>query len=609
MSILKTFEILEKNKEINPNDIILSVKRNDQWEGFTAEQFIEYRNNFSLGLLALGFKKEDKILTISNNRPEWNFIDMGMSQIGVVHVPVYPNMGKLEYDYILDHSDAKMVISGTEEHYKIVEESIKQNSNINMVYTIDKVSNVDCWEDIVALGKSKSDELLAEFKKRKGEVELDDLTSIIYTSGTTGRSKGVMLSHRNIMANVDATNEFMPVEPGDKYLSFLPLCHILERMVNYLVLYNGCSVYYAESIQTAGDDMRDIKPDGFTSVPRVLEKTYDKILAKGKDLSGIKKMLFFWAIELGVKYNLPKESSMWYKIQHKIADKLIYSKWREALGGNIKIIISGGAALQERLARSFNAAGIPVMEGYGMTETSPVISVNHEYNDGIRFGTVGPILNNVEIKIEEDGEICMKGPSQMLGYYKDEEKTKEVVDADGWLHTGDIGEVDSDNFLKITDRKKEIFKLSTGKYVAPQILENRAKESQFIEQILVVGEGEKFTAAIISPAYEFLHSWAAVKKIHFRDNVDLIKDEKVVARIQLEVDKINENLGHERQIRKWALTCREWTPETGELSPTLKLKRKFLKNVYTKKLDFIYGYSEETGNLGLREEMNNKETK
>ncbi len=604
MAILRTFEILEKNKKINPNSTILSVKRNDRWEDFSGEQFLDYRNNFSLGLLALGFKKGDKILTISNNRPEWNFVDMGMSQIGVVHVPVYPNMGKLEYDYILEHSDACMVIAGNKEYYDKVSKSIKENSNIKYAYTLDKIDGVKHWEEIVEQGKAKKDELWSLLQERRDAVNLDDLMSIIYTSGTTGRSKGVMLSHRNVMANVEATNDFMPVVPGDKYLSFLPLCHILERMVNYLVLYNGCSVYYAESIQTAGEDMRDVKPDGFTSVPRVLEKTYDKILAKGKDLTGIKKALFYWAIDLGVKYELPEKSSAWYKFQHKIVDKLIYSKWREALGGNIKIIISGGAALQERLARSFNAAGIPVMEGYGMTETSPVISVNHKKN-GLRFGSVGPILNNVDIKIAEDGEILMKGPSQMLGYYKDEEKTKEVIDSEGWLHTGDIGEVDADNFLKITDRKKEIFKLSTGKYVAPQILENRAKESQFIDQILVVGEGEKFTAAIISPAYEFLHSWCAKKKIHFHDNVDLIKDERVLERFQVEVDKINENLGHERQIRKWALTCRDWTPETGELSPTLKLKRKFLKNVYTKKLDFLYGYSEETGNLGLREDMKN----
>ena len=603
-ALLRTFEIIERNKEINPNSIILSIKRNGRWEGFTADQFIEYRDYFSLGLLAMGFSKGDKILTISNNRPEWNFVDMGMSQLGVVHVPVYPNMGKLEYDYILDHSDARMVIAGSSSHYERVSASINENSKIKDLYTLDKIDGISHWEEIVELGKSKKDELWDTLQESKKSIDLDDLMSIIYTSGTTGRSKGVMLSQRNIMANVEATNVILPVKSGDKYLSFLPLCHILERMVNYLVLFNGCTVYYAESIDTLGVDMLDVKPDGFTSVPRVLEKLYDKILGKGKDLTGIKKKLFYWAIELGTQYDLPENTPAWYKFQHKIVDKLIYSKWREALGGNIKIIISGGAALQERLARSFNSAGIPVMEGYGMTETSPVISVNHVFSKGMKFGTTGPIINNVEIKIAEDGEICMKGPSQMMGYYKDEEKTKEVIDSEGWLHTGDIGEIIDDIFLKITDRKKEIFKLSTGKYVAPQILENRAKESQFIDQILVVGEGEKFTAAIISPNFEFLHSWCAKKKIHFHDNMDLIKKPKIIERFQEEVDKINSNLGHERQIRKWALTCRDWTPETGELSPTLKLKRKFLKNVYTKKLDFIYGYSEEIGNLGLREKIN-----
>jgi long-chain acyl-CoA synthetase len=600
MTIKRTFDIADKMKANSPKTTVLSVKRNGKWDDFTGEDFVEYRDNFSLGLLALGFKKGDKILTISNNRPEWNFVDMGMSQIGAVHVPVYPNMGVIEYDYILEHSDAKIVIASGEAYYNKIKASADKSKNVEKVYTFDKVDGVANWNEILELGKKEKDKYSDELKNLKDSITEKDLLTIIYTSGTTGRSKGVMLSQENLIANVEATSELMPINPKDRYLSFLPLCHVLERMVNYLVLYNGAAVYYAESIETIGENLKDIKPNGFTSVPRVLEKLYDKIIVKGKELTGIKRSLFFWAVDLALNYQNDGSNSAFYNFQHKIADKLIFSKWREALGGNIKVIISGGAALQERLARSFNAAGIPVMEGYGMTETSPVISVNYVGEGNMKFGSVGPIIKNVEVKIDEDGEICMKGPSKMIGYYKNEEKTKETIDPEGWLHTGDIGKVDDDNFLWITDRKKEIFKLSTGKYVAPQILENRAKESNFIEQILVVGEGEKFTAAIISPSFEFLHNWCSHKHINFRDNEDLVMNEKVIAKYQEEVDKINKDLGKSRQIRKWALTCREWTPETNELSPTLKLKRKFLKELYTPKLNYLYGYSEEIGNLGCR---------
>ncbi len=600
MTINRTFDIVDKLKADSPKRIVLSVKRNGKWENFTGEDFVEYRDNFSLGLLALGIKKGDKILTISNNRPEWNFIDMGMSQIGAVHVPVYPNMGVIEYDYIIEHSDAKIVIASSDIYYNKIKASADKSTKVEKIYTFDNVDGVANWNEILELGKKEKDKYSAELKKIKDSITEKDLLTIIYTSGTTGRSKGVMLSQQNLVANVKATAKIMPVYPEDKYLSFLPLCHVLERMVNYLVMYNGAAVYYAESIETIGDDLKDVKPNGFTSVPRVLEKLYDKIIVKGKELSGIKRTIFFWAVDIALKYENDGSSSAFYNFQYKIADKLIFSKWREALGGNIKVIISGGAALQERLSRSFNAAGIPVMEGYGMTETSPVISVNYVGKGNMKFGSVGPIIKNVEVKIDDDGEICMKGPNQMIGYYKNEEKTKETIDNDGWLHTGDIGRVDEDNFLWITDRKKEIFKLSTGKYVAPQILENRAKESNFIEQILVVGEGEKFTAAIISPSFEYLHNWCFHKHINYRDNEELVMNKQVISRYQEEVDKINKNLGKSRQIRKWALTCREWTPETKELSPTLKLKRKYLKELYSPKLNFLYGYSDEFGNLGCR---------
>jgi len=441
MTIKRTFDIADKMKANSPKATVLSVKRNGKWDNFTGEDFVEYRDNFSLGLLALGFKKGDKILTISNNRPEWNFVDMGMSQIGAVHVPVYPNMGVIEYDYILEHSDAKIVIASGGAYYEKIKASAEKSKNVDKVYTFDKVEGVDNWNEILELGKKEKDKYSAELKELKDSITEKDLLTIIYTSGTTGRSKGVMLSQENLISNVKTTSKLMPVYPSDRYLSFLPLCHVLERMVNYLVLYNGAAVYYAESIETIGADLLDVKPHGFTSVPRVLEKLYDKIIVKGKELTGIKKGLFFWAVDLALRYQNDGSSSIFYNMQYKIADKLIFSKWRDALGGNIKVIISGGAALQERLSRSFNAAGIPVMEGYGMTETSPVITVNYVGEGNMKFGSVGPIIKNVEVKIEEDGEICMKGPNQMIGYYKDEEKTKETVDSEGWLHTGDIGEL------------------------------------------------------------------------------------------------------------------------------------------------------------------------
>ena len=610
MKITRTFEIAERNREINPNKTILSVKRNGKWVEFSGDDFINFRDEFSMGLMALGIGKGDKILTISNNRPEWNFIDMGISQVGAVHVPVYPNMGKDDYDFIIKHSDAKIVIAGQQDHYTRIAPSALAVQTVLKVYTMDKLDGVDHWMDVVELGRSKRDELFQKLTEVRDEVNPKDLMTIIYTSGTTGQPKGVMLNHLNFIANIDGTRNLLNVVEGDRYLSFLPLCHVLERMVNYLVLYKGTTVYYAESIETIGDNLKEIKPHGFTAVPRILEKFYDKIIIKGSDLDGIKKKLFFWAVDLALEYKEDGKNSAAYKLKHKIADKLIFSKWREALGGNIKMIISGGAALQERLSRSFNCAGIMVAEGYGMTETSPVISVNYLGEGNMRFGSVGPIINNVEVMFAEDGEICMKGPSQMMGYYKDPEKTAEVIDKDGWLHTGDIGElIEGTNILKITDRKKEIFKLSTGKYVAPQVLENRAKESPFIDQILIVGEGEKFTAAIISPDFEYLHNWAADKHIEYRDNEKLIMNDKVNARYQIEVDKINKDIGKSRQIRKWALTCREWTTETGELSPTLKLKRKVLKKRYTPKLNYLYGYKQELGNLGVREKQESSESK
>ncbi len=605
MKLERNFDILDQIVKEHNQKIALSIKRNGRWENFSTDEYKEAADNFSYGLMALGFKKGDKILTISNNRPEWNFADMGMGQIGVVHVPVYPNIGPREHRYVLEHSEARMVIVSSKEFYDKIKPLAAEVPKIENIYSYDKISGVPHWSEIVELGKKNKEKFEKKLPQIKESISKDDLLSIIYTSGTTGRAKGVMLTHYNFMSNVMAAAPLQPVEAGERWLSFLPLCHVLERMVNYSVQALGLEVYYAESIDTIGENLNEIHIHGFTAVPRVLEKLFDKIILNGKSLTGIKRRLFDWAVELGMAYeDDPAKRKPLYDFKLSIARKLIFSKWIEGLGGELKVVISGGAALQPRLARVFSAAGISVAQGYGLTETSPVISVNHGNYPTMQAGSVGTILGNIEVKMAEDGEILMRGPSRMVGYYKDPEKTKEAIDKEGFFHTGDIGKMEN-GVLWITDRKKEIFKLSTGKYVAPQIVENRFKESPLIEQILVVGEGEKFAAAIISPNFHYLHGWCFKNGVKFRDNTDLVRHPKVLARYQEEVDRINKTLGRHRQIKKFELTCRDWTTETGELSPTLKLKRVYLKKLYKVKLDHIYGYTKDFGDLGLN---NGKET-
>ncbi len=606
MKLERNFDILDQNVVEHNHEVALSIKRNGKWENFSTNQYKEYADNFSYGLLALGFKKGDKILTISNNRPEWNFADMGMGQIGVVHVPVYPNIGPKEHRYILEHSEARMVIVSSQEYYDKINPHLSEIPKIEAIYSYDKLKGVHHWSEILELGKKNKAKYEKELPKIKANISKDDLLSIIYTSGTTGLSKGVMLTHNNLMSNVMDTRGLLPVVAGDRWLSFLPMCHVLERMVNYLVQGLGLDVYYVESIDTIGENLNEVHPHGFATVPRVLEKLFDKIMLKGKELTGVKRTLFDWAVEVGMNYeDNPAKRSFAYNMKLAIARKLIFSKWNEALGGELKVIISGGAALQVRLAKLFSAVGIKIAQGYGLTETSPVISVNWGDYPTMQAGSVGPVIEHVEVKIAEDGEILMKGPNLMAGYFKDIEKTKEVIDEDGYFHTGDIGKIENGN-LWITDRKKEIFKLSTGKYVAPQIVENRFKESPLIEQIMVVGEGEKFAAAIISPNFHYLHGWCFKNNVKFRDNTDLVRHPKVLARYQEEIDRINNTLGRHRQVKKFELTCRDWTTETGELSPTLKLKRNHLKKLYKVKLDHIYGYTEDYGDLGLHEGQQNQ---
>ncbi len=596
MEITRIFDLLDHLKNNYPSDAILAAKKNGNWIKYSTDDYIRYSNLFSIGLLALGFEKGDKIATVTNNRPEWNFIDMGMLQVGIVHVPLYPTISLDEYKYILTHSDVKAVIISDKQLYAKLERLIGTIPAITKVYIFNEVEGVANWNEIIALGEQNEAHFKTRFNEIKDTIKPEDLATIIYTSGTTGTAKGVMLSHRNLVTNFISTSKIQPLKYGHKVLSFLPLCHIYERMMNYHYQYLGISIYYAENMGTIAADLTEIKADGFTAVPRVLEKIYGKIVAQGKDLPWLKKEIFQWALKLGSRYELNGQNGKFYELKLKIADKLVFSKWRAAIGGRIQVVVSGGAALQPLLSRIFWAADIKVVEGYGLTETSPVIAVGYPFWPKIKFGTVGPILEGVEVKFDAEGEILVKGPNVMMGYYKDPEYTKQVFDEEGWFHTGDIGMMVDGEFLKITDRKKEIFKLSSGKYVAPQLIENKFKESIFIEQIMVVGENEKFASALISPNFNYLHFWASKYKIHYRDNEELIKKTLVIERIQREVDLVNKELGDHEKIKRFRLVCEEWSPQSGELSPTLKLRRNIIYKKYDHILREIFQYSKNDEN-------------
>jgi len=599
MKLTRTFDLLERYKELFPMDDALSGKQDGVWVKFSTQDYINYSNYISCGLLALGYKKGDKIATILNSRPEWNFIDMGLSQIGIVHVPIYPTIGTEEYEYILNHSEVKAVFISNKLIWNKIKPIINEVSTIQTIYSLSEIEELASWNVVLEEGKENYDKLIGEVSSIKDSITPDEMISIIYTSGTTGNPKGVMLSHNNIVSNFISTSKAHVLGYGHRTLSFLPLCHIYERMMNYHFQYKGIAIYYAESLGTITSDIKDVKPHIFNTVPRLLEKIYDGIIGKGKNLPYIKKIIFFWAVKLGLKYQLNKKYRIWYNLKLKIARKLVFSKWKEALGVEDLIITSGGAALQERLARIFWAAGIDVIEGYGLTETSPVISVNSHTPLVCKFGTVGKILENVQVKIDDDGEILSKGPNLMIGYYKEPELTNEVIDSEGWFHTGDIGHIDSEGFLKITDRKKEMFKTSAGKYIAPQVIENKFKESFFIEQLMVIGENEKFASALISPNFPFLHDWCSKHKIQFRDNCDLVSLPEVNSRFQKEVNKFNAVLGEHEKIKRFRLVCEEWNSQSGELSQTQKLKRNVVSEKYTDIIDEIYQHDKKSKPNGI----------
>ncbi|MDC7993787.1 AMP-dependent synthetase/ligase [Altibacter sp. HG106] len=575
-----------------PQEESLVTKKNGVWEKTSTQEYIDQANAMSRGLIQMGVQPNDKVAIISmTNRTEWNICDIAILQTGAQDVPIYPTISEDEYEYVLNHSESKFVfVSCTEVLEKI--NKIKANvPSLQEVYCFDEIDTCKNWQEVIALGNEHAT-LQTEVDKRKAAIEEDDLATLIYTSGTTGRPKGVMLSHKNIASNAKYSAERLPIDKGNtKALSFLPVCHIYERMLLYMYQYCGVSIHFAESLETISDNLKEVKPEVMTAVPRLLEKVYDKIYAKGGDLTGVKKKLFFWAIELGLEYEPYGQNGWWYETKLSLARKLIFSKWQEALGGNLKAIASGSAALQPRLARVFNAAEIPVMEGYGLTETSPVVSVNDMRDGGFKIGTVGKPIRETEVKIAEDGEILIKGPQVMMGYYKDQEKTDEVL-KNGYFHTGDIGEVDSDGFLKITDRKKEMFKTSGGKYVAPQLIENAMKQSRFIEQIMVVGEGEKMPAALIQPNFEFIQEWSQRKnKGLSKDPKELIKDQTLIDRIQKEVDQYNERFGKWEKIKKFELTPDIWSIEEGHLTPTMKLKRRIVKEKYHDLYERLYDRS------------------
>lgn len=588
IQITRLFDFPYYQLEKNNIPDCLVTKYNGEWIKTSTQEYIDKSNAISRAFIRLGVQKNDKIALISSsNRTEWNIFDIGSLQVGAQTVPIYPTIASEDYEYILNHSESSYCIVSDQVVYdKLI--AIKNNvPTLKDIYSFDEISGCKNWKELLVLGSDTSNQDMVE--DRKNNVKPQELATIIYTSGTTGRPKGVMLSHNNIVSNVLDSAPRIPFQEGTSTaLSFLPICHIFERVILYIYQYYSVSVYFAESIEKLTDNLKEVHPNVMTVVPRLLEKVYDKIYGKGAELNGIKKMLFFWAINLGLKYKPYKENGWWYEKQLGIARKLIFSKWKEALGGNLDVMVSGSAALQPRLARVFAAAGIPVMEGYGLTETSPVISVNDMRNGLFRIGTVGKLIKNVEVKIAEDGEILCKGPNVMMGYYKDQTLTNEVI-KDGFFHTGDIGEFDKNGFLKITDRKKEMFKTSGGKYIAPQLIENRLKQSFFIEQAMVIGDGEKMPAAFIQPNFDFVREWAKRHQINISDsNDELVNHPKVIERFKEEVDEANEKFGNWEKIKRFELTPDIWTIDGGHLTPTMKLKRKIVKEKYQHLYDKIY---------------------
>ena len=587
MKPTRLFEFIEYQNQNAPLEKAFTTKYDGKWKSISSQEFINQSRAISRALIGMGIKAGDKIAMItSNNRSEWSIMDVGLSSLGAVNVPLYPTISSKDYEYILNHSESiYCFVSDKEVYDKVI--AIKDNVNsLKKIFSFNKIKGCAHWSELLKEGSEMDHD--QEVTKMRDQVKTEDLATIIYTSGTTGVPKGVMLSHKNVVSNVISSSKRLPLSIGNaSALSFLPICHIFERVILYIYMYNSVSVYFAESIETIADNLREVKPEVMTAVPRLLEKVYDKIYAKGEELSGIKQKLFYWAVNIGLKYEPYGQNGAWYEFKLKIANKLILSKWKDALGGNLLQICSGSAPLQPRLQRVFTAAGMTLVEGYGLTETSPVISVGDMRSNNFKIGTVGKIIDGVEVKIADDGEILCKGPNVMMGYYKEEKMTEGVM-TDDYFHTGDIGEIDGDGFLKITDRKKEMFKTSGGKYIAPQVLENQMKQSIFIEQIMVVGSGRRMPTAIIQPNVEFVLKWLNEEGISCNSLNDAVKEPRLIEAFQNEIDIHNQHFGSWEQIKKFKLTPNEWTIEDGHLTPTMKLKRKVIAEKNSDLIESMY---------------------
>lgn len=587
MEVTRIFDLLPHAEwKYKPKDDVLASKENGQWVRYSIRQYREIADNISYGFLALGVQPGDKIAQISSNRAEWNFLDMAILQVGAIHVPIYPTISESDYKYILNHAEVKFVFVSGMDLLRKIQHILPEIPSIEEVYTYQDLNEMKHLSELIELGRQNADPDRLEAIKKA--IQPDDMATLIYTSGTTGNPKGVMLSHSNIVSNFKAVKDIPPFGEEAKTLSYLPLCHIYERMLNYLYQYMGFSIYYAENLGTITDNMKEVKPEVLSTVPRLLEKIYDKLFATGHKLTGVKRWLFFWALHLALRYELKGANGWFYEMKRRLYDKLVYTKWRDALGGKHLLIVSGGAALQPRLARMFTCAGFNVLEGYGLTETSPVIAVNNLEKNGLKFGTVGPVLKGVQVKIANDGEICCKGPNVMLGYYKEPALTAESIDAEGWFHTGDLGQIEPEGHLKITGRKKELFKTSFGKYISPQSIEDTFKESLFIDQIVVVGENQKFAGALIVPDFNFLRSYCTVKEIPYTTNEEMIVLPRIVKRFQVEVSKYNKYFGETEKVKSWTLLPSEWTFDTGEITPTMKLKRSYITKKYEEQISKLF---------------------
>ena len=589
--ITRIFDLLELYKnEFSSISDLFNIKKEGNWVRYSATDYVRHSNHFSLGLLSLGVQKGTRIATVLNNCPEWNFIDMGILQTGAIQVPVYPTISEDNYRYIFSDSEVEYLIFSDPDIYERIKNVIPDIPGLKGVFSIDPIDGMRNWKEILELGANYPRP--EELELIKETILPGDLATIIYTSGTTGRPKGVMSSHNNFVTNYKALGEIPPLKMHDRAVSFLSLCHVYERTAGYVYQSFGVSIFYVQNIDELGDFIREVKPHGFASVPRVFEKIYNKIVTKGRSLPLPMKMMFFWALRQGHKYELNHARGWVYDVKLFIANLLVFRKWRAALGGELKFIVSGSASLHPRLARIFWAAKIPILEAYGLTETSPGVTCYRFEPNGMKFGTVGPLLTGNEMKIAEDGEILCKGPNIMMGYLNRPEKTAEVIDSEGWFHTGDIGVIEDGVFLKITDRKKEIFKTSGGKFIAPQPIEQRIKESPFVEYIMVVGENRNYAAALIIPNFEHLKNWCEVKNIEFGSREKAIRNPVIIKRIRKDVERFNQNLDKTEKVKKIRLLDAEWTTDSGEISPTLKLRRKFIVEKYSKIIEETYRSSE-----------------